>query len=583
RYALTAVLHNDGKIYMAGGRDSGANSDGFPHIIEFTPGVTPPTAPRSFQVSATPSSVTLTWVAPLYDGGGALSSYQVLRETPDGATKTFTVSASALSYVDRDVAPGRDYTYTVRAVNPAGQGATVAPVTVKTEITVPGAITQFEVAGGDGEAVLRWSAPASDGGSPITGYEIVRTELGKPTPIPARAASETTYLDTGLENGRQYNYTIRALNAKGAGPVSAPVSIVPRPVPGAPEQVRAEAMTNGIEISWQAPSGAALPKAFRVYRYIDGSDVVDQMREVPGDTPGDEGRFAYGDVSAAAGVPYVYQVSARNDLGEGPKSAPVKAALLVKPAAPRAPLALAKDGAVHVRWEPLTPEEMGGATSVSYAIERREGTTGAWEPVANVPGTAWKDSKENVTVGKSYQYGIMAVNAKARSDRALTEAVKVVAPKPNEAPKAVLTLLRTLVQVGEDVPFDGSYSLDPDGEASDRLEYFFDFGDGTNSGWTKSSSVSHRYAENRSTLVVSLKVRDARGAESELQKAQITVGRPAVDTSTGSGPSIPVNPSAGGQPETGGAGFVPVPAWVALVALGVAAVGFRALAARRSR
>lgn len=66
---------------------------------------------------------------------------------------------------------------------------------------------------------LSWSAPASDGGSAITGYKVYRgTSAGAqdPTPITTVGAGTTAYSDSGLAPGTYY-YIVKAENGIGIG------------------------------------------------------------------------------------------------------------------------------------------------------------------------------------------------------------------------------------------------------------------------------------------------------------------------------------------------------------------------------
>jgi len=65
-----------------------------------------------------------------------------------------------------------------------------------------------------------------------------------------------------------------------------------------------------------------------------------------------------------------------------------------------------------------------------------------------------------------------------------------VQPPPAEPPVAVLEVSSELTKVGEYVSFDLSGSHDPDGTVR---YYFVDFGDGSDSRWTRSSLIEHEY------------------------------------------------------------------------------------------
>jgi PKD repeat protein len=91
--------------------------------------------------------------------------------------------------------------------------------------------------------------------------------------------------------------------------------------------------------------------------------------------------------------------------------------------------------------------------------------------------------------------------------------VTVQAESPNNPPVASLSFSPTDPGVDETVTFDGSDSSDPD-DADYVDEYFFEYGDGGDSGWTTSSSVIHSYSS-AGTYTARLRVRDSHGRESE--------------------------------------------------------------------
>ncbi len=136
--------------------------------------------------------------------------------------------------------------------------ATVAPPSAP---TFPGAPTIGSPTFGNASATVRWTAPSSNGGSPITGYlvralDITGAQVGALHPADATA---TSLVVTGLTNGSTYVFQVAATNAVGTGPNSALTSlVVPATVPGAPVIGTAASGTAGGTVTatanWNAPT-----------------------------------------------------------------------------------------------------------------------------------------------------------------------------------------------------------------------------------------------------------------------------------------------------------------------------------------
>jgi len=80
-------------------------------------------------------------------------------------------------------------------------------------LTTPGAPEDLTATPGDSGVALSWAAPASDGGSPITGYEVSKDDGASWTGVELN----TSYTFTGLINGMTYTFKVRAVNSKGPG------------------------------------------------------------------------------------------------------------------------------------------------------------------------------------------------------------------------------------------------------------------------------------------------------------------------------------------------------------------------------
>ena len=73
---------------------------------------------------------------------------------------------------------------------------------------------------GDGQAIVSWAAPVSDGGSPVTLYVVTPYVGYYPLPSVTFASPTTTPTVTGLTNGTTYRFRVQAVNALGTSALS---------------------------------------------------------------------------------------------------------------------------------------------------------------------------------------------------------------------------------------------------------------------------------------------------------------------------------------------------------------------------
>ena len=178
-------------------------------------------------------SATLTWAAPASNGGAAISNYVVQRSADSGTSWVAVARAvsSATSASVTGLVNGTSYVFRVAAVNRVGVGgfsdasAAVIPATLA---GVPGGLTASP---GNGQARLAWTAPASNGGLPITNYVVQYSRDSGRTWFtfvrPQSAATSTTV--TGLANGVAWVFRVAAVNGVGMGGFSpASVGVIPR-------------------------------------------------------------------------------------------------------------------------------------------------------------------------------------------------------------------------------------------------------------------------------------------------------------------------------------------------------------------
>lgn len=370
-----------------------------------------PAAPVDLVVSRGDRSVNLRWDPPGDDGGVAVRGYEYrYRRADETRFVAWTSVGAATQATVGGLDNGVEYIFEVRAANAAFSG--VAAVASATPGGAPGAPRALAAEAGDGQVVLRWEAPESDGGLGVDGYEL---RWSGPEQAPGAwtdNGAERIAVVEGLTNGLTYVFEVRAVNLEGGGTVA---SVVARPwvasAPGAPV-LTARADSRRVSLSWTVPDNGGEAIARYEHRWrIDGEAFGAWV----------EAGLSTGVVVEGLdnGVAYVFEVRAVNAIGAGdagmasatPAGLPGEPALTVRAGPEEAILSWA------------APEDDGGLSILRYEYRWREqaGTFTGWRDA----GLDRSATARGLLNGITYLFEVRAVNAKGAGEAARASAIPV--------------------------------------------------------------------------------------------------------------------------------------------------------------
>ena len=193
--------------------------------------------------------INASWRAPNANGA-AITAYQLQYKLSSAAGWTTASSTiTGTNYTVTGLTIGSTYDFRVRARNVGGWSQYSDSSSLATAST-PGAPTWGAFTTATRSLTLRWTAPSSNGGSAVTGYEIEyrRGTSGSWTDGPDPGANATSRTISGLTPNTTYQFRIRAVNSVGSGTWSANKTGRTRQLV-APDPVRINSSQN-----WTVPS-----------------------------------------------------------------------------------------------------------------------------------------------------------------------------------------------------------------------------------------------------------------------------------------------------------------------------------------
>jgi hypothetical protein len=273
-----------------------------------------PSAPRSPVAAPGDTAAKVTWQKPLTDNGSPIDRYVVKAYVGGTESVSQTFPSTATTQTVTNLVNGTAYTFRVAAGNGVGVGP-LSDATAAVVVGAPVAPTGAAAVPGNGSATVRWTAPATANGSPITGYVVTPYLDGAAQPSRSYPSTATSQAVSNLLNGRRYTFRVAARNARGVGPRSAASSPIVVGAPTPPRSVTASAGTGSAEVAW-APPVSANGSAVTGYVVAAYSGGVLQLTRAFGSTATSQ------QISPLTnGRSYTFRVAARNARGTGPWSA----------------------------------------------------------------------------------------------------------------------------------------------------------------------------------------------------------------------------------------------------------------------
>jgi subtilase family serine protease len=189
--------------------------------LDLTP--TAPTAPQTLTAAPGNNSVSLSWQAPVSNGGSAVTKYTIYRSTTPGgegpppSAPLATVTAPTTTYPDTTAVNGQTYYYKVTASNTIGEGplSNEANATPSATVPAPASPTNLKVTSTTTSLTLSWTAPSG----PVSSYNIYRgTAPGAEGTTPyATHVGASPWTDPATAPNVTYYYQVTAVNTGGEG------------------------------------------------------------------------------------------------------------------------------------------------------------------------------------------------------------------------------------------------------------------------------------------------------------------------------------------------------------------------------
>ena len=364
----------------------------------FNPAVAP-AAPATPTVGATTATTSaLSWGAV----SGA-SSYNVYSGTSASSLSLLVSGLSSPTYTVTGLTPSTNYFFAVTATNATGTSPQSGVASATTSAPgAPSAPTSLVATAGNASVNLSWTAPSSNGGSPITGYVVYySSSSGSELTGSSYSTSATTATISSLNNATTYYFEVVATNGYGDSVVSNEASATPAGVASAPTLTAATPGAGNVTLRWTAP-GSNGGSALTGYVVYDGTTASPTTKV----TSVSSSTTSVTVSSLTAGTTYYFEVVATNAAGSSPASNVLSAVPTVAaPGTPGSLSARASGTTVNLSWRAST-----GSGPITYTVKRSTSSSMS-NAVSSSAGTSTTFAATGLSTSTRYYFEVIATNS----------------------------------------------------------------------------------------------------------------------------------------------------------------------------
>jgi hypothetical protein len=412
--AVTGLTNGTTYTFSVAGKNANGTGPNSAASAPVTVGI--PTAPRSPSAVPGNGQATVSWVRPTSDTCAPATGYVVSTYLGSGALQSQSVfSSPATTEVITSLNNGTLYNFKIAAKNAA---ALTGPQSVATGVIVgtPTAPRSPSAVPGYTSATVRWTAPASSNGSPVTGYVVTPYVNGIGQAAHFYSSAATTETVTGLTNSTTYTFKIAAKNARGTGPQSVATAPITVGTPSAPRSPSSVPGNGQAFVSWLAPSsdGGSAISGYVVTPYVAGTAQTPHSYSSTATTQAVTG--------LTNGTTYTFKIAASNARGTGPQSVATALVTVGTPSAPRWPSAAPGNMSATVTW--TVPLSSNGSPISGYVITPYASGVAQTPHVYN--STATTESVTGLTNGTSYTFKVAAKNVNGTGPQSVATGAIIV-------------------------------------------------------------------------------------------------------------------------------------------------------------